>query len=94
MHRAPSIPCSDTPDPKSGLPTPSPWPCQVSSDFQHYKSGIYDGNCTTDRKGVNHAVVAVGYGYRPEPPPTSLLPPTMVPIPTSPLTHLTHAAPP
>lgn len=38
---------------------------QVAHDFQHYKSGVYDGVCETSPSSVNHAVVAVGYGQMP-----------------------------
>jgi len=35
---------------------------QVASDFHNYKSGVYDGECSTSPDKVNHAVVAIGYG--------------------------------
>eukprot|EP00668_Euglena_longa_P028952 GGOE01036288.1.p1 GENE.GGOE01036288.1~~GGOE01036288.1.p1 ORF type:complete len:331 (-),score=106.24 GGOE01036288.1:293-1261(-) len=36
---------------------------QVADDFRFYKSGVYNGVCSSDKKSVNHAVVAVGYGH-------------------------------
>jgi len=36
---------------------------QVSHDFRYYKKGVYDGKCEDSPSSVNHAVVAVGYGY-------------------------------
>eukprot|EP00463_Aulacantha_scolymantha_P004534 TRINITY_DN564_c0_g1_i2.p1 TRINITY_DN564_c0_g1~~TRINITY_DN564_c0_g1_i2.p1 ORF type:complete len:209 (-),score=35.73 TRINITY_DN564_c0_g1_i2:158-784(-) len=36
---------------------------QVVSDFNHYKSGVYQSkNCRNGPHDVNHAVLAVGYG--------------------------------
>lgn len=32
----------------------------VGDDFMYYMSGVYDGVCET---GVNHGMVAIGYGY-------------------------------
>lgn len=34
-----------------------------SNDFMHYKSGVYDGRCSTSSSQVNHAVLVVGYGH-------------------------------
>ncbi|KAF3319721.1 low-temperature-induced cysteine proteinase-like protein [Carex littledalei] len=31
-------------------------------DFQLYKEGIYNGNCSSDPEEINHAVLLVGYG--------------------------------
>jgi len=39
---------------------------QVSSDFQSYRSGVYDSTrCRSGPMDVNHAVLAVGYGTDP-----------------------------
>ena len=34
----------------------------VNRQFDLYKSGIFNGNCPSRPSGINHAVVAVGYG--------------------------------